>query len=381
MFPFGIEPNTMGRSEKIFAAMWSLPASLDRHLAAAGQAILGVASRKEKQKNTRSLLLNCLFLGCAVLFSLVTVFAQVDELKLPFLQAGGDQLFRHTRVLEGKAATHSQYRILSEYPVELLIRAFNYLGIPEYIPAGFISFRIFQNIIIFLLASSYYKKLGLNSYVTLIGLSLLAWGMTHALYNSDLSFNTYSDIIFCLIAGILILHYQYGWIIPITAVAALNRETSGLIPLMLLAHRAWERQGWPEKRVIVIAGIALTLYACVFFGLRLIYGWRPMTVGYDSHAGIEALVYNISHWRVYVQFFLVMGILPFMALSSYRQWPCSLRAFFWGILPISIPIHLFLAIIVESRYFLVPLVLIFVPGTLFGIVCRENRVARGPAES
>src|SRR5258708_6547963 len=108
----------------------------------------------------RRLIMVCLFLVCAILFSLITVFAQVDELKLPFLQPGGDQLFRHVRVLEGKAATLSQYRILSEYPVEGLIRAFAYLGIPQPTTTAFISFRILQNIIIFLLASLYYKKLG-----------------------------------------------------------------------------------------------------------------------------------------------------------------------------------------------------------------------------
>jgi hypothetical protein len=198
--------------------------------------------------------------------------------------------------------------------------------------------------------------------------------MTHALYNSDLSFNTYSDIIFHVAAALVILHNRYGWVIPITLVAALNRETSGLIPIMLLTYDMWKCRGWPEKGTIVIALIALAFYAGAFVALRAVFGWRPMTVGYNSQPGLDALIYNISHWRVYMQLLLVMGILPFMAIFRYRQWPYSLRAFFWAIIPISIPIHLFLAIIVESRYFLVPLALIFIPGTLFGVVSRNERV-------
>jgi hypothetical protein len=122
----------------------------------------------------------------------------------------------------------------------------------------------------------------------------------------------------------------------------------------------------------VTAGLALVLYAIIFVGLRLVCGWRPMTVGYDTQPGMGAFLYNITHWRVYVQFVAVMGILPFMALFSYRQWPYSIRAFFWAILPISVPIHLFLAIMVESRYFLVPLALIFIPGALFGLVDQDH---------
>ena len=49
-----------------------------------------------------------------------------------------------------------------------------FLAVP--IVSGFILFRIFQNTLIFLLAAFYYQKLGLNTYVTLIGLSLLACG-------------------------------------------------------------------------------------------------------------------------------------------------------------------------------------------------------------
>src|SRR5262249_40146241 len=152
-----------------------------------------------------------------------------------------DQLSRHMNVLQGHAGNSWQYRILSTYLVEWLIRGLRNLGIPHPITSGFILFRIFQNTLIFLLAAFYYQKLGLNTYVMLIGLSLLAWGMTHALYDSDLQFNTYSDIIFYLAAGLIILLDRYAWLIPITGLAALNRETSGLIPFMLIAYGLWTK--------------------------------------------------------------------------------------------------------------------------------------------
>jgi len=311
-----------------------------------------------------------LILLCAIFLSLITVFAQVDELKLPYLR--GQQVLRHDKIIEGVTPTYAQYRILSDILVEGVIRAFTAVGIPEPVLSGFISFRVFQNTLIFVLAALYYRRLGLNTYVILVGLSLLAWGMTHALYNSDLAFNTYSEVIFYLAAPLVIMSGRYFWIIPITAFAAVNRETCGLIPVMLLVYDAWQRQTWPAKKTMVIAAVSLVLFAAAFIGLRLIFGVAPGIIPdnevYGAKAGISSLIHNLTSWRVHANFFLVVGILPFLALFSYRHWPPALRAFAWGFLPIWTAIHIYLSPLDESRYFMFPLVLFFVPGTLFGLV-------------
>jgi hypothetical protein len=168
-----------------------------------------------------------LVLGCALLLSVFTVWIQVDTLGPAHLELG-IQIHRHDAVLRGISGDPWQYRILSDYAVEPVLILLKNLGLPHAVAWGFVLFRVFQNVLIFLLAATYYKKLGLNMYVTMIGLSFLAWGMTHSNYNSDLQLNTYSDIIFYLLAAIAILNKEYVWIFLITLLAAFNRETSGV---------------------------------------------------------------------------------------------------------------------------------------------------------
>ena len=322
--------------------------------------------RHQKQATKRNVLLVSIFLCCAILFSLFTVFYQVTQLGLGYLET--TQVNRHLRVLQGHAGNAYQYRILSEYLVEGLILALTNLGFPQPITSAFILFRIFQNTLIFLLAAFYYQKLGLNTYVILIGLSLLAWGMTHGLYDSDLQFNTYSDVIFYLAAGLIILLGQCAWLIPITGLAALNRETSGLIPLMLIAYTLWTNsRNKPRKIALMIAAVSCGLYGIIFFSLRHAYGEQPLIVHNGVQLGREFFVYNISQYETWVQLFGTMGILPLMAIFSFRQWPDGLRAFFWAIVPIWFLVHPFVSIMAETRLFLVPFALIFVPGALFGI--------------
>ena len=334
--------------------------------------------RHKKQVMRSNVLLISIFLCCAILFSLFTVFYQVTQLSLSYLE--DTQVYRHVRVLQGNAGNSWQYRILSTYLVDWLIRGLTDLSYPRPVVSGFILFRIVQNTLIFLLAAIYYQKLGLNTYVTLIGLSLLAWGMTHSLFNSDLQFNTYSDIIFYLAAGLIILRGQYAWLIPLTGLAALNRETSGLIPFMLIAYSLLTKfRNKSQKMTIMIAAISCGLYAIIFFALRHVYGEQQLIAIQGVHLGLEFFVYNILHYITWVQLFATMGILPLMAIFSFRQWPQSLRAFFWAVVPIWFLVHPFVSIMAETRLFLVPFALIFVPGALFGIVKGENQ-ANGQQE-
>ncbi len=318
------------------------------------------------------LIVGSILLCSAISFALLTVFAQVKELGLSYLETS--QLSRHMNVLLGKAGDAWQYRIFSEYLVEGIIVALRNLGFQHPITTAFISLRIFQNTIIFVLASLYYKKLGLNTYVTLIGLSLLAWGMTHAFYDSDLQFNTYFDIIFYLTAALLILHNRHAWIIPVAGLAALNRETSGLIPFLLISYSLYTKAEKGQRSIaMIIAAIACGLYTIIFFGLRLTLGPQPLIEPYGHTLGFNLFMYNISRYRTYVQLFATLSILPFTAIFSFARWPRSLKAFFWTIVPIWLPVHTFLAVTAETRMFLVPLALIFVPGTLFGIVNPDNQ--------
>src|SRR5215470_10314104 len=79
----------------------------------------------DEHRVTTNLVPASVFFGCAILFSLFTVFYQVSELGRAYLMT--DQLNRHRYIVQGVAGSPYQYRILSEYPVEGLIRLFTSL--------------------------------------------------------------------------------------------------------------------------------------------------------------------------------------------------------------------------------------------------------------
>jgi hypothetical protein len=318
-----------------------------------------------------NLTVTLVFVCCAVLFSLMTVFVQVRALGRTYLE--GEQLRRHTAVIRGTAKSPYQYRVLVEYLLEGGICLLTNIGSPHPAIYTFIGFRVFQNILLFLFAALYYKSLGLRTYHVLLGMSLLAWGMTHALYNSDLAFNTYFDVVFYLSAGLVILYKKDLWIIPITALAALNRETSGLIPFMLLAahYRDLRQKFHQAKGVVLITASAFILYLVIFTSLRYIFGPQPFSIPEGQHhPGLEIFVYNIGRYITWGQLFATLGLLPVLAILSSRRWPFVLKMFFGTIVPFWFLIHLFGSAIAETRLFLVPFALIFVPGALFGIVER-----------
>lgn len=307
---------------------------------------------------------------CIILFSTLTVYLQVMALEKPFMYylEQGLQIQRHNAVLQGTAPNPWQYRVLADYLVEATIQLFKNLDISHPVGSAFITFRFVQNLLIFALVYCYYRKLGLAFPHTLIGMSALAWGMTYAYYDSDLQFNTYFDIIFYLIAALLILANRPLWMIPLMLLAALNRETSGLIPFMALALLVLPLKTNPKNRNVLIAvGVSLVIFAVIFVGLRLTYPNQEISVPHGQHMGLELLRYNILRGLTWTQLFATLSIFPALALLAYSKWPTPLRIFFWVVVPLWLLIHPFTSVMAETRVFLVPQALIFIPGALFAL--------------
>lgn len=304
---------------------------------------------------------------CILCFSTITVYLQVQALEKPFMYylEQGLQIQRHNAVLQGSAPNPWQYRILADTLVEGIIRLFQNLGIPHPVASAFIAFRFVQNALIFWLAYLYYRKLHLHPAHALIGLTVLAWGMTYANYDSDLQFNTYFDIIFYLLAGLLIIAKRPIWLIPLMIFAALNRETSGLIPFLALALiLPWSADA-KNRKIIFPAAAGLVIFAAIFAGLRLMYPNQPLSVPHGQHMGLELLRYNLFRAITWTQLFATLSIIPALALLAYKKWPAPLQIFFWVIVPAWLLIHPFTSVMAETRVFLVPQVLIFIPGALF----------------
>ena len=304
---------------------------------------------------------------CIVLFSILTVYVQVQVLDKPFMAylEQGLQIQRHNDVLQGSAPNPWQYRVLADYLVEGMIQLFKSLNISHPIGSAFIAFRFIQNVLIFWLAYLYYRKLNLSPAHALIGMAILAWGITYANYDSDLQFNTYFDMLFYLLAAWLILAKRPWWMIPLMVLAALNRETSGLIPFLALALLLPWSADANNRKIILPAVASLVIFAVIFAGLRLLYPNQPISVPHGQHMGLELLRYNLFRTLTWTQLFATVSIVPALALLAYKKWPAALRVFFWVMVPIWMLIHPFTSVMAETRVFLVPQVLIFIPGALF----------------
>jgi len=276
----------------------------------------------------------------------------------------GAQFERHQAILEGRAGNPWQYRVLAPYLLNEIIKIFTNLHINHAVSIAFIFLRVVQDTFILLLAYAYYRELGLSLPYALIGMALLAWGISNSYFDSDLAFNTFFDIIFYLLAGLCILKGKYIWIVPITLLAALNRETSGLIPFLLLISVFMLQKG-SLRKVMPVFIIALATYVAIFIALRFIYGKQELFIPYGHPPGLNLLQYNLFRTETWRQLIGTLSIIPIIAVIGYKKWPLQLRIFFWAIVPIWLVVHAFSAIMAESRLFLVPQAMVFIPGALF----------------
>jgi hypothetical protein len=207
--------------------------------------------------------------------------------------------------------------------------------------------------------------------------------MSNALWDSGLKFDTYSGIIFYLLAGLLLMDRRYVWTLILIAFAAANRETSGLICVMLAATMVMDR--WPNRpthREIMMAGSAFVIFAIVFFGIRLAYGPRELVTAYGITGGGFALfVFNFGRLRTYVQLFNTHSIIPIIALFCMRKWPPILRTYFWAVVPVWAFVHIFFSTLAESRLVLVPLTLVLLPGAMLGVSFFHSNSKDSPTVS
>lgn len=277
------------------------------------------------------------------------------------------QIERHEKMLAGESEFYNpwQYRVFSMWVLEGVIQAFEstFPGKPAIIPYLFLNYL--QFILIFWLFIIYLRLLRVsNPYLLGCGLIILCYSMASSYFRSDLSFNTYFDIAFYLLAAVIILQKRYWWIVPLTFVAALNRETSGFIPLMLLAPYSLESLKSTPREKWMIAGISLLLFAIVFASVRLYYGYQPGYGINNMSSPADFLVFNFTFFRLYPLLIGTLSIVPILILFGLKHLPPVIRSWFWLIVPLWFVIHFIKSNAMETRLFLVPQVLIFVPALL-----------------
>lgn len=307
----------------------------------------------------------------AILLSVATTYAQVDDVTLRFINNQQDKV--HQQMLEGVAGNPWQYRILADWLVEHLIQFMRVLDAPAPKVNAYIVFRFLQCVLIFLAVGLYYRKLGLSLFANLVGSSVLAWSMSHSLYNSDLSLNVFFEIAFYLLAGYLILAEKFIWIPFLMIPAAFNRETSALIPLLLIAFAYFNADRAKKlKPAIFHALIGSVIFIVIFLGLRLHYGEQTFLTADGYSPGVGLLILNLTRWVTWEQLLITLGLIPFLAGFAYPAWTQPVKILFWVVVPVWFGVHFFAALVAESRLFLVPQALVFIPGMLFGFSGKRN---------
>lgn len=278
------------------------------------------------------------------------------------------QLERHARFMAGNAEFFNpwQYRIFSGYVLEGFIRLFE--SLPFRLPgfAPFFVLRFLQNLLIFAAAFLYYRAASVKSWFLLVlGISFLAYNISNSNWQADMAYNTYFDILFYLLAGYIILRAHPGWIIPLTAVAVLNRETSGFIPFMLmLTAFDFRKFRLVRKDRLWIGLVALAVFILLYIAVRLYYGPGHYQAIHGIDTPLEFFLFNIRFFNMYPQLIGTLGILPLLAIFWFKRLPFFLKSIGILIVPFWIIIHLFKSMAMETRLFLVPQALIFIPAVL-----------------
>lgn len=303
------------------------------------------------------------------------------QLQVNSLQGGVDflttqQWVLHNDVLAGRAPNPWQYRVFPELVAELFVRLCRSLSSPNAIAFAFIALRLLQNVAIFLTGYALYRRIVSSSALALLGILILAGSMKNAFYDSDLSFSTYFDVLAYLLCARLLLSQHYWGVVVLTFFAAANRETSGLIPFMLAAA-IWNGKPRPGFRHQIPFLLSLSIFAAIFLGLRLLFPERPPYIPYKHAPGFPLLLYNLSRQFTWSQLFRTLGLIPLLGLAGLPSWPRLWQRWLLVVCPIWFAVHALAGIMAETRLFLVPQALVFIPGTLFvlrGLSKRGERI-------
>lgn len=306
-------------------------------------------------------------IASTILLAGVGVLWQEQRLGLPYVE--GEQLARHRNVLTGAAPSPWRYRVLAEWVAEGFVQAAQMLHVPRPIAAGFLGLRIVQNILIFVLTFAYYRQLGIDRHQALVGVMVLAFVFTHALDNSDLSFNTYFDVMFYLLAALAVLSYRTWSFLLIVMAAALNRETSGLMPVLPVAAWAANPHAWPADwlRRVRLSGLAMVIWLAVFLGLRVWIGvpsqaWEEQ---WGFPQGLPLVRMNLSSRHTLMCLALTFSILPILTAWKFTLLPAFIRGLFWLMVPLWWVVHVSMVLANETRLFLVPIALVLIPAALY----------------
>lgn len=251
----------------------------------------------------------------------------------------------------------------------------------------FLFFRFCLNFLVFILAFCLWNYFVKSKWLLFFGLMFLSLAMGNAVIASDLTFNTYLDNVFYLLAACIIVYKKNVlWLIPLTIFAAFNRETALLIPfLYFISNLNIQRlhtnrmkdliQVLPQRNVWVLTSVLYVLFLAIFIGIRKYYGFVEPQV-WKVPAGLEMVKLNLLSGVAVKSYFEMLGVfsvIPFLLLLKFKSFPDLLKIWFAMIVPVWFAVHIYSVVIYQTRLFLVPVIILFIPLLLYII---ENDIKK-----
>jgi hypothetical protein len=133
-----------------------------------------------------------------------------------------------------------------------------------------------------------------------------------------------------------------------------------------------------EGRRVVLLGLgALALFGLTLLVIRKAMGPADLIIPFGQHPGWEVWRYNVGRGQTWDNLFRTVTVVPLLAITQWRHWPQALRVIGLAVAPAWMIIVPILAVVDETRLFLVPYVLVFVPGAVVGL--RSAAVKAAPA--
>jgi hypothetical protein len=235
--------------------------------------------------------------------------------------------------------------------------------------------RFLQNVAIYVLGYILFSYFIKSDWLIFFALIMVSLAMGNSVNDSDFTLHTYLDNILYLLAGIVILFKRNPWYIFIlTVIGALNRETALLIPFLyaisIFDWASWMKNKFnltkfpfPKFSQIAIVASSLIAFVAIFIAIRMHYGYQPQTQ-WKVPAGLPMLKLNLVSLIAVKSYFEMIGafsIIPFICLYKFKSASRVLQIWFIGIVPIWFLVHFVSVVAYQSRLFLVPTLLIFIP--------------------
>ena len=303
----------------------------------------------------------------------LTTYFQVS---LPRLRSAwfDTELELHNLVLHGTAGSPWQYRVLSDYLIQALFNLLNAMHNPNPYFYGFVLFRTIQELGIFALGFLYLRKLGLGTVRSIIGLLAIFAATIIGLIETNWRLDDYTEVLLYILAGVLILYRRLAFVVLVTALAALNRETGMLIPLLPIGLLKWHSPGVRTNAAIYrTVGICVAVFAAVRFTLL----WIEPGQDLSSRVVTDRLDGTLHVAGAYVYIALALGLVPLLAAIGLPLANSIVRCFFWLIVPVWFVTHWWGSVATTPISFLVPLALVLVPSSLCAASALST--ATGPA--